>query len=122
MTDLVINPEAEASPYAQLKQQLIERILARRLPAGTKLPAVRRLAADLGLANNTVARAYRELEAEGYVETLGRGGTIVADIAPIDSEARRVAADLTREYVAAMRSLGLGPDATIGAVRQELQA
>ena len=48
------------------------------LPAGTRLPTVRALAADLGLAANTVARAYRELESDGVVVTEGRRGTFVA--------------------------------------------
>ncbi len=52
---------------------VIDRILA----AGTQLPPVRRMADDHGLAVNTAARAYRELEAAGLVETHGRGGTVV---------------------------------------------
>ena len=48
------------------------------LPAGTRLPTVRQLAADLGLAANTVARAYRELEADGVIATHGRRGTFVS--------------------------------------------
>src|SRR5690606_21134418 len=47
------------------------------LTPGTRLPAVRQLATDLGVAANTVAKAYRQLEAEGHVETRGRGGTVV---------------------------------------------
>ena len=47
------------------------------LAPGTRLPTVRQLAADLGLAANTVARAYRELEADGVIATYGRKGTFV---------------------------------------------
>ncbi len=47
------------------------------LMPGQKLPTVRQLAADLGLAPNTVARAYRELEADNIITTHGRRGTFV---------------------------------------------
>ena len=81
---------------------------AGRLPAGTKLPTVRQLAADLGLAANTVARAYRELEADGVVETHGRRGTFVSSAALASGER----ADLATSYVDAARRAG--PDAGRG--------
>ncbi|MEZ5087822.1 MAG: GntR family transcriptional regulator [Tessaracoccus sp.] len=120
MSTLTIDPHAPQPPFEQLRRQLIEQIVSRQLPAGTKLPPVRRLAADLALAPNTVARTYRELEAEGYLITRGRNGTIVAPIAAPTDEVQRQAEDLTTTYVTAMRQLGFGPDAIIGAVRQVL--
>jgi DNA-binding transcriptional regulator YhcF (GntR family) len=45
---------------------------------GTRLPTIRRLAADLGLAVNTVGRAYRELEEAGLIETGGAAGSFVS--------------------------------------------
>jgi DNA-binding transcriptional regulator YhcF (GntR family) len=115
-----IDPQDPHPPFDQLRRQLIEQIMNRDLPAGTKLPPVRGLAADLALAPNTVARAYRELEAEGYLITRGRGGTIVAPIAAVDDETRQRAADLVADYVTGMRGLGLGPDAILGEVRRAL--
>ena len=58
------------------------------LDAGTKLPTVRGLAGDLGLAANTVARAYRELEALGVIETRGRAGSVVTG-SGVEQAARR---------------------------------
>ncbi|GAB3752601.1 GntR family transcriptional regulator [Zhihengliuella somnathii] len=75
----VIDPESEIHPYQQLKRQIAEAIRDSRLVTGQRLPPVRRLAADLGLATNTVARVYKELEAERLVETRGRAGTVVAE-------------------------------------------
>ena len=49
-----------------------------RLSPGAKLPTVRSLAEQLGLAANTVARAYRELEHHDIIETRGRNGSFVA--------------------------------------------
>src|SRR5699024_3035564 len=65
-------------PFEQLRRQLIEQITIGQLRADTKLPAVRRLAADLALAPGTVARAYKELVSEGYLVSRGRNGTVVA--------------------------------------------
>lgn len=118
--NLTIDPSAKQPPFDQLKQQLIQQIMERQLPAGMKLPSVRHLAADLGLAPNTVARTYRELESEGYVITRGRSGTTVAPIAPVSEDARLHAAAFTADYVAAMRGLGLGDDSIVGLVSQAL--
>ncbi|HEU5240955.1 MAG TPA: GntR family transcriptional regulator, partial [Ornithinibacter sp.] len=64
--------------FEQVRRQLAEAVGDGRLPAGTRLPAIRALADALGLATNTVARAYRELEAAGLVLTRGRAGTVVS--------------------------------------------
>ena len=53
-------------------------MLGGALATGDRLPAIRQLANDLGLAGGTVARAYRELEADGVVTTHGRHGTVIA--------------------------------------------
>ena|SRR5690625_141537 len=104
MNTFVIDPHADVAPYEQLRRQLIEQITAGQLPAETRLPAVRRLAAELALAPGTVARAYKELEAEGYLETRGRNGTVVASPAVNDPTVQ--AQRITAEYVTAMLSLG----------------
>jgi DNA-binding transcriptional regulator YhcF (GntR family) len=76
--DLRIDPASGDAPYEQVRQQIAVAAEAGVLAPGHRLPTVRSLASDLGLAVNTVARAYRELEADGVVETHGRGGTLVA--------------------------------------------
>jgi DNA-binding transcriptional regulator YhcF (GntR family) len=72
-----LDPESGTAPYEQVRVQLAARIRDGRLPAGSRLPTVRALAGDLGLAVNTVARVYKELEADGLVATEGRRGTRV---------------------------------------------
>lgn len=99
------DPGADQAPFDQLRSQIARRAAAGDLAPGTKLPTVRALAAELGLAANTVARAYRELEADGVVVTEGRRGTFVATTAAASSGGARAAAD---DYVAAVRRLGLG--------------
>ena len=106
---VVLEPGATKPLFDQLRGQLIDGIRAGRLQPGTRLPAVRELAARLGLAVNTVARTYRELEAAGILETRGRFGTFVARADPADA-AMAVAASA---YVATARSLGLDRAAAV---------
>jgi GntR family transcriptional regulator len=75
---LEVDPDAALPPYEQLRQQITALVLGGALAPGDRLPAIRQLAKDLGLAGGTVARAYRELEADGVVSTHGRHGTVVA--------------------------------------------
>lgn len=105
---LTIDPDSEVPPYEQLRSQIAAQASAGDLPAGTRLGTVRQTATDLGLAVNTVARAYRELEADGVVVTEGRRGTFVRSGALAGTtgaavDARRAATD----FVASVRRLGL---------------
>jgi DNA-binding transcriptional regulator YhcF (GntR family) len=104
---LAIDPESATPPYEQLRVQLLEQVLSGELPHGAKLPTVRGLADELGLAPNTVARCYRELEQSGVIETRGRNGTIVA-WSP-DAAERRVE-EAAAALVVAARELGVTPD------------
>ena len=65
-------------PYEQIRAQIAALIALGTLETGARLPPVRRLAADLGIAAGTVARAYRELEQSGLIVTRRRNGTSVA--------------------------------------------
>lgn len=91
-------------PFAQVRSELARQINDRTLPVGTRLPTVRGLAEELGIAANTVARAYRELEAAGLIETRGRAGSFVS--AAGDHSRRRVH-DAAAEYAALARRLGI---------------
>ena len=88
------------------------------LPAGTRLPTVRALAEQLGLAINTVARSYRELEAAGAIETRGRSGSFVALSTDAAAHAAQEAAAV---YAARVRALGVSPDAALNYVRAALR-
>lgn len=90
--------------FDQLRTQVIDGVREGALPPGTRLPTVRELAGQLGVAVNTVARAYRELETAAIVETRGRFGTFIARYDPTDAAMAAAA----REYVQVARGLGLG--------------
>ncbi len=110
-------------PYEQVRAQLATLIGSGRLPAGHRLPSIRQLANDLGLAPGTIGRVYRELEAEGLVASRVRTGTVV--------QPRRTApAHVTREqlddaalgYASAARRLGADLDAAVARLRAQWPA
>jgi GntR family transcriptional regulator len=77
--ELVLLSDTSAKPFfQQIVDQIKEAIAEGRLIPGDRLPSVRRLADSLDLAPGTVARAYKQLEEEGVVETDGARGTAVA--------------------------------------------
>ncbi len=114
---LQVDPTSSVPPFEQLREQITAQVESGELRAGDRLPTVRRLAEDLGLAANTVARAYRELEGDGLLEGRGRAGTFVAD--DDSGRAARVAA---RIYATTVRALGLSQDEAVDLVRRALSA
>ena len=74
---LEVDQGSPIPPYEQLRQQITALVLANALAPGDRLPSIRQLANDLGIAGGTVARAYRELESDGVVATHGRHGTVI---------------------------------------------
>jgi DNA-binding transcriptional regulator YhcF (GntR family) len=105
--ELRIDPDASAPPYEQIRTQVVDLVATGELPPGSKLPTVRALAGELGLAVNTVARAYRELEHDGVVETRGRQGSYVA---LDDDRAHREAFREAQAYAGRIARLGLAPE------------
>jgi len=100
-----------AAPFEQVRTQIAMAVAEGRLDQGTKLPTVRQLAADLGLAPNTVARAYRELKADAVIATHGRHGTFVRSDVMDEPAAHSSAGDTARaaaaDYAHTVRRLGL---------------
>lgn len=114
-----IDPRSSIAPYEQLRAQIAAQARDGTLPAGLRLPTVRALADALGLAANTVAKAYRTLEADGVVETRGRHGTFVA--AGRDAAAREAAA-AARAYAERVHRLGLDQAVARSAAEDALRA
>jgi DNA-binding transcriptional regulator YhcF (GntR family) len=101
---LRVDGESPTPIFEQVRVGVIDAVHDGRLRAGTRLPTVRELAGELGLAVNTVARTYRELETAGIVETRGRQGTFVARRDPTDAAMAAAA----RVYAEAARAFGVG--------------
>ncbi len=113
---LEIDPSAAVPPYEQLRQQVTALVLGGALAPGARLPAIRQLASDLGLAGGTVARAYRELESDGVVTTHGRHGTVVAG-PPRHATPPPELLDAARSYAAEASRSGATLDDALTAVR-----
>ena len=101
-----IDQHAAKPLFDQLRTQIIDGIRDGKLSPGTRLPTVRELAGQMSLAVNTVARAYRELESAGILETRGRFGTFVARVDPADT----AMATAAHTFVSAARALGIDKD------------
>ena len=115
--DLTVDHSSAVPPFEQVRDGLAAAVRNGELAAGDRLPTVRRLAADLGLASNTVARAYRELEESGVVETRGRNGTFVA---AHGSDQAMEAALATAAYARRLRELGISADEAVTLIRRAL--
>lgn len=77
---ITVDLDSALPPYEQIRAQVASLISLGELAAGSRLPTVRALAADLGVAAGTVARAYKELEAEGLISSRRRAGTVVNEL------------------------------------------
>jgi DNA-binding transcriptional regulator YhcF (GntR family) len=114
-----LDPQSPTPPFEQLRVQIISLINSNAMVAGTRLPTVRRLAGDLGLAPNTVARAYKELESANFIETRGRAGSFVrASADSVEREAQNAAT----AYVHRVRELGVTPSDAVAYVAALLHA
>ena len=116
---LQIDPDSSVGTAEQIRLQLIQLVSVGVLPAGHRLPSVRALASGLGIAPNTVAKAYKALEQEGFLVTAGRNGTQVADQRLASTDRRR------RQLRAALQPLlddGMSPGEILRLVRSVLDS
>ncbi len=115
---LLIDLALDVPPFEQVQRQIVSQVERGSLRSGDRLPPVRRLAKELGLAANTVAKSYRQLESAGVVETRGRHGTFVAG-----TRAARYgqAAQAAREFARRMRDLDINESEVLAILRGELE-
>ncbi|MDQ6751872.1 MAG: GntR family transcriptional regulator [Actinomycetota bacterium] len=113
-----LNPASTVPPFEQVRLRIVDLVAAGKLPVGAKLPPVRTLAAEIGVAANTVARAYRELELGGVVATHGRAGTVIAAAGDqLLAEAAAAAAD----YAAVVHRQGIPLAKALALVRAAVE-
>ena len=83
---LQLDLKSRKSIYEQVRDQLKEQIMTGQMATGEKLPSVRELSKSITVNPNTVQKAYRELERQGYVYTTSGVGTFVADRSEIHAD------------------------------------
>jgi DNA-binding transcriptional regulator YhcF (GntR family) len=115
-----IDTASATPPFEQIRDQVATMAANGVLPVGTRLPTIRQLASDLGLAPGTVARAYRELETDGVIESRRRHGSFV-----LGAGRRRPGAggangldDAARAFAIAAHQLGATPHQALDAARR----
>ena len=116
---ITLDPQSATAPFEQVREQVAAQVRDGVLPVGHRMPTVRGLAEELGLAANTVAKAYRALESDGVIETRGRHGTFVA--AAGDAAQQQVAA-AAAAYARRTQRLGLDRAEALAAVQDALRA
>jgi len=123
MHTLTIDRGQERPVYAQVADQLRRLVASGALGEGTALPPVRQLAGDLGVSLNTIARAYRRLESEGFLAIRERAGVVVAaPSAEIEDAARAALLDEVRAILARLRQAGMTTDELARTLRLEVEA
>jgi DNA-binding transcriptional regulator YhcF (GntR family) len=106
-------------PYEQIRLRILDLAASGSLAVGTRLPSVRSFATDLGVAANTVARAYRELEQAGILLTAGRSGTAIASGGDL-VQARM--AEAAETFAAVVHELGVPAPKALAIVAAALES
>jgi GntR family transcriptional regulator len=121
---LHLNPSSGVPIYLQIENQVKHYIAAAALAPGDALPSVRKVAADMRINPNTVARAYQNLERDGLLRTVPGGHTYVAESSAglLKSEKIRRLRPYARQIAVEGTQLRLDPHDVINLVQQELDA
>jgi DNA-binding transcriptional regulator YhcF (GntR family) len=123
MMTLMIDRNLDDPVYEQVADQLRRLVASGALSPGTALPSVRQLAGDLGVNLNTIARAYRLLEGEGFLVIRDRAGVAVAAPAEeIEGSARARLLDEMRATLARLRQAGMTSEELLEVMRREVLA
>jgi DNA-binding transcriptional regulator YhcF (GntR family) len=123
MLTLTIDRNLEEPVYEQVADQVRRIVASGELAPGTTLPSVRQVAGDLGVNLNTIARAYRLLEGEGFLVIRDRAGVAVAAPAKnIEHSARDKLLDQMRAILARLRQAGMTTEELLPVMRREVLA
>ena len=93
--------------YEQIQSELRRLMLTGALPPGSRLPSVRELAGQLAINPNTIQRAYRELEADGYILSVAGKVSFVAQVDQIAEQQKKQAVGAFLAAAQRLRALGL---------------
>ena len=107
--------------YEQIQSELRRLMLTGALPPGSRLPSVRELAGQLAINPNTIQRAYRELEADGYILSVAGKGSFVAQVDQIAEQQKKQAVGAFLAAAQRLRALGLGEEELAALLAQEEQ-
>jgi DNA-binding transcriptional regulator YhcF (GntR family) len=115
-----VDADAPTPVFEQLRSQIERLIVSGQLAPGARLPTVRQLATDLGLARGTVNKVYEQLARDGLVATAGRHGTTVLPVARRRAPASADVDAAADTLALVARQLGLSAAATHAALDRAL--
>ena len=118
---IAINYRDPRPIYEQIQAELRRLMLTEALPPGSRLPSVRELAGQLAINPNTIQRAYRELESDGYILSVAGKGSFVAQIDQLAEQQKKQAVEAFRAAAQRLRALGLGEEELAALLAQEEQ-
>jgi DNA-binding transcriptional regulator YhcF (GntR family) len=119
-----VDPSSPVPPFEQIRMQIGTMTTSGVLQVGARLPTIRQLAKDLGVAGGTVARAYRELEGDGVIATRGRHGSYVAEM---NGKAQRgvpieALADAAQAFAVRARQMGVDSERALKLAQEALES
>jgi DNA-binding transcriptional regulator YhcF (GntR family) len=118
-----IDPRGAVPPYEQVRTQVSEMIATGVVVEGSRLPTIRQLARDLGVADGTIARAYRELERDGWIETRRRHGSFAKRQASTPAAERdRALREAATAFAVRVAQAGADPDDAVRVIRETLRS
>lgn len=104
---IAINYRDPRPIYEQIQSELRRLMLTGALPPGSRLPSVRELAGQLAINPNTIQRAYRELESDGYILSVAGKGSFVAQVDKLAEQQKKQAVEAFQAAAQRLRALGL---------------
>ncbi len=108
--------------YEQIKEKLRHMILSGAMKEGEKLPSVRELAGELAINPNTIMRAYRELEAEGFVCTVQGKGCFVSSLGAVDEGHKKMLQEKFQRAARELLLLGMRVEELEAELRKEAES
>ena len=123
MLTITIDRELADAVYVQVASQMRLLIASGAISPGTPIPSVRQLSRDLGVSLNTIARAYRMLEEEGFLVIRDRAGvTVAAPAEEIGEPVRLALLDELRTILARLQQAGIANDELLRTLQREVGA
>ena len=116
---IAINYRDPRPIYEQIQAELRRLMLTGALPPGSRLPSVRELAGQLAINPNTIQRAYRELELDGYILSVAGKGSFVAQIDQLAEQQKKQAVDAFCTAAQRLRALALSGEELASLLAQE---
>ena len=105
--------------YEQIKERLRQLILSGAIREGERMPSVRELAAEVAINPNTIMRAYRELEAEGFVYSVQGKGTFAGRLCEVDTGRKQLLLQKFRDSAKELLQLGVTMEELSQILQQE---